>query len=365
LLNNEPNSFAIIDSNGQSIDSLRISQSSTRWVYKIDSVPESTARGTATITVEGKDLHSNQGSKSKNFEVVDVVPDLYIHSEDIDFSDINPDLGETITIHALVHASYTNTTAVNDVPVTFSAYHIAGDYVIGETQYIAQILRDTCEPADVNWTNAAEGVYIIEVELGPGFSDDDGGNNKATRAILVGEVPFVATFDVNERTRIKRTMFRYECNVTMDNLSPLALENVQFELLSVSGNMEIIDSNVTFDYIEAWGSATSEDTCIFDVNRIELINPAEIVWQVTYDVVATGETMQQMSSTVVLLEPEGLASGDITGEGVVDIDDLARMADDWLQSGSLADIYPAPPYGDDIVNFQDFAILAENWLLGL
>jgi len=69
-----------------------------------------------------------------------------------------------------------------------------------------------------------------------------------------------------------------------------------------------------------------------------------------------------MSSTVVLLEPEGLASGDITGEGIVDIDDLVRMADDWLQSGSLADIYPAPPDGDDIVNLQDFAVLAENWL---
>jgi len=75
--------------------------------------------------------------------------------------------------------------------------------------------------------------------------------------------------------------------------------------------------------------------------------------------------MQQMSSTVVLLEPEGLASGDITGDGIVDTDDLARMADDWLQSGSLADIYPPPPFGDDIVNFQDFAVLAENWLAGL
>jgi hypothetical protein len=59
---------------------------------------------------------------------------------------------------------------------------------------------------------------------------------------------------------------------------------------------------------------------------------------------------------------ESLASGDITGEGVVDIDDLVRMAEDWLKSGSLADIYPPPPYGDDIVDFQDFAALADNWL---
>ena len=31
-------------------------------------------------------------------------------------------------------------------------------------------------------------------------------------------------------------------------------------------------------------------------------------------------------------------------------------------SVGLADIYPPPPDGDDIVNFQDFAVLAEHWL---
>jgi len=34
------------------------------------------------------------------------------------------------------------------------------------------------------------------------------------------------------------------------------------------------------------------------------------------------------------------------------------------QSSSLADIYPPPPDGDDIVNFQDFVVLAENRLWG-
>lgn len=193
------------------------------------------------------------------------------------------------------------------------------------------------------------------------------GNNDGNSVVDMGVYeynPFVATFDVNDRTRMSRTGFRYECWVTLSNLSPGAVENIQLELVDVPDNMEIIDSNVTFDYIEAWGLATSEDTCTFDVNRIEPIRPAEISWRATYQIADSGESMQQMSSTVVLLEPVGLASGDITGEGVVDIDDLVRMADDWLQGSSLADIYPAPPYGDDIVNFQDFAVLAENWLVG-
>ena len=372
LLNDRLDSNTVTDNAGQPIGFSLVGHPwSTRWILQTVGLPEETARGTATIDVNGTDMHENTGSGAGHFHVVDVVPDLYIHSEDIDFfdsnglTDVNPHLGETITIKALVHASSTNTSAVNDVPVTFSAHHIAGDYVIGETQYIAQILPDTCEPADVNWTNAAEGVYIIEVELGPGFSDDNGGNNEATRAILVGEVTFVATFDVNGRTRIDRTWFRYKCWIIIDNLSPLDIENVRLELVGVPDNMEVNDPCVSYPYIEAESSATSEDTndaCIIDVNRAEPINPTEIVWRITYEIAGTGEGMQQMSSTVVLLEPVGLARGDITGEGIVDIDDLMRMADDWLQSGSLADIYPPPPYGDDVVNFQDFAVLAENWL---
>ncbi len=53
--------------------------------------------------------------------------------------------------------------------------------------------------------------------------------------------------------------------------------------------------------------------------------------------------------------------GDITGDGIVDIDDFLLLVGDWLESGSIADIAPAP-CGDDIVNFRDFGIIAENWL---
>ena len=211
--------------------------------------------------------------------------------------------------------------------------------------------------------NTAEPIPL-DLDGNPRTVDGDNDGNSVVDMGAYEYNPFVVSFVVDHRERRSRTVFRYTCRVSVDNLSPGAVENVQLELLSVSGNMEIIDPCVTFAHIEAWGSATSEDTCTFDVNRIEPIRPAEISWRATYQIADSGESMQQMSSTVVFLEPVGLASGDITGEGVVDIDDLVRMADDWLGSGSLADIYPAPPYGDDIVNFQDFAVLADNWLLG-
>jgi hypothetical protein len=37
------------------------------------------------------------------------------------------------------------------------------------------------------------------------------------------------------------------------------------------------------------------------------------------------------------------------------------MAEDWLQSLSLADIYP-PRYGDHVVDSADFAVLTEYWM---
>jgi hypothetical protein len=55
-------------------------------------------------------------------------------------------------------------------------------------------------------------------------------------------------------------------------------------------------------------------------------------------------------------------TGDITGNGIVDFEDLKILADQWLQppGNPSADIAPSPV--DGIVNFLDFAVLAEGWL---
>lgn len=56
--------------------------------------------------------------------------------------------------------------------------------------------------------------------------------------------------------------------------------------------------------------------------------------------------------------------GDIAGDGKVDMDDLKILAEQWLQPPGVpsADIAPLPP--DDIVNFLDFAVIADHWLEG-
>ena len=56
--------------------------------------------------------------------------------------------------------------------------------------------------------------------------------------------------------------------------------------------------------------------------------------------------------------------GDINCDGIVDYNDLEILARQWLQHRDFppyADIVPAPN-GDDMVNFLDFAVVAEHWL---
>jgi serine protease len=52
-------------------------------------------------------------------------------------------------------------------------------------------------------------------------------------------------------------------------------------------------------------------------------------------------------------------SADFNNNGSVDIDDLATLLSFWLEDEPSVDIAPAG--GDNIVNFLDFAKLAENW----
>ncbi len=119
--------------------------------------------------------------------------DLWVYANDVNFSNENPDLGETITIEALVHAKSDNMRTEPNVPVTFYAYHATGEsYKIGRTLTIEEINPGDNQLVSTTWRNAAEGEYVIEIMLGPDFSDDNNGNNQATRELSVGNRPPVA-----------------------------------------------------------------------------------------------------------------------------------------------------------------------------
>ncbi len=170
--------------------------------------------------------------------------------------------------------------------------------------------------------------------------------------------PFEIEFIVVNKRRVGRTLFEYDCNVTLTNISLFTVSNVQFEIVDASENIVLIDPNVTFGVLEIGPgeSAISSDMCTFQIDRSE---PAEIMWQSTYEMV---DGVQYTISSVCSLKL-GIIGGDITGDNKVDLDDLEILVDQWLQSPGTpsADIVP-PPDGDNIVNFLDFALLADNWL---
>ena len=51
--------------------------------------------------------------------------------------------------------------------------------------------------------------------------------------------------------------------------------------------------------------------------------------------------------------------GDFDRNGIVDMNDLARFVDYWLDTNGIAN---ADYYADGIVNFREFALMAQNWL---
>ena len=63
------------------------------------------------------------------------------------------------------------------------------------------------------------------------------------------------------------------------------------------------------------------------------------------------------------LEKEELVR--MTESSIVDANDLRLFVGQWLQLGAYsADIAPVPD-GDKKVNMLDFAVLAQNWMIGL
>jgi len=67
----------------------------------------------------------------------------------------------------------------------------------------------------------------------------------------------------------------------------------------------------------------------------------------------SGPDMTGIDGTVILIK----ASGDLTGNGTVDINDLAVIVSHWLGQRPDGDLNI-----DNIIDFKDFAVIAGNWL---
>lgn len=119
--------------------------------------------------------------------------DVYVYSEDIHFSVNHPDPEQEITIFAEIHywAQSTDLVAYN-VPINIYATYPGEDKIkIGETlidELTVGWPDGGSEYVFTTWKNHREGIYIIEVEVDPSYSEQNMLNNAATRAIIVGDL---------------------------------------------------------------------------------------------------------------------------------------------------------------------------------
>ena len=119
--------------------------------------------------------------------------DLRLFSENIYFSKNHPALNEEITIFAEIRywAASTDLFA-EDVPVNiFVTYPGSPRIKIGST-LIDQMSAGSPDFGSryvfATWKNQAEGLYLVEVEIDPGYAEENMLNNAATRAIIAGQL---------------------------------------------------------------------------------------------------------------------------------------------------------------------------------
>ena len=167
------------------------------------------------------------------------------------------------------------------------------------------------------------------------------------------------SYNLISRTRITRTVFDYVYKMTLNNNSNVSVSSVHVELLDAPANISILDNDVTFAYIAPGQSVLSDDTFTLRIDRSIPIDPTIISWRATINWVG-GTSTQQIQTTRIPIE---IFSGDITGDKIINHNDMVVLADQWLQPPGVpsADIAPEPQ-GDGFVNFLDLAVLANEWL---
>ncbi|MCP4119753.1 MAG: hypothetical protein GY737_31010 [Desulfobacteraceae bacterium] len=119
--------------------------------------------------------------------------DLFVFSENIHFSNYNPEPDDEISIFAKINYWANNTDMVAQaVPINFYVtYPGTPKLKIGET-LINEISVGSPDFGSryvfASWKNHTQGLHIVEVEIDPEYAEENKMNNAATRALMVGQL---------------------------------------------------------------------------------------------------------------------------------------------------------------------------------
>jgi len=178
----------------------------------------------------------------------------------------------------------------------------------------------------------------------------------------------IATNQVDPHDPAAGTDPNLECLNTIDAglpesyIGPLPAESLSPFVLFITGQDDVGGSGIgSYDiYVSTNGSPfTLWKTTLYDSIEFDgEIGSTYAFYSVAKDNAGNYEDRPQIADTSTTV----VHIGDINGDGRVDFEDLAILCNDWLRGNSLADIAP-PPDGDGIVDLADFTVIAENWLI--
>jgi predicted aspartyl protease len=185
----------------------------------------------------------------------------------------------------------------------------------------------------------------------------------------------------NRTSQQKKFMFDTGAQITVISESQAAeLEllqndpNFYVEIVDVSGQHTIADGYyvelLEITAIPSWLSFTNVPVVVIDVDSpeggiLEGIIGMNLFVDMDFYIRGGGLYGQEAPYIKFAFLPAGLL-GDIApagGDGIVDMLDLAALAEAWLANPLSANWNGrADMVGDAIINFRDFAILAQNWM---
>ncbi|MFA5238758.1 MAG: S8 family serine peptidase [Phycisphaerae bacterium] len=140
----------------------------------------------------------------------------------------------------------------------------------------------------------------------------------------------------------------------LDNNSPRLINDLDLRIIDPNGL--ITHFPFVLNPASPAVTATTGDNTIDNVEQVLIDSPTapgSYTVQVSYKALLTNG--QQDYSLIV----SGCALADLNCDGIVDFYDLAELLGLWLQDEPGLD--SAPPGGDGIINFLDFAKFAQSW----
>ncbi|MBN1765170.1 MAG: hypothetical protein JW860_07930 [Sedimentisphaerales bacterium] len=170
-----------------------------------------------------------------------------------------------------------------------------------------------------------------------------------------------AGYGIVNKTRVGRVLYEYELALQVQNQNDYDVTDVQAQLVDATESViSVTDNSLGFALIGAGQTSVSDDTFRLVIDRSQLIEPGHLSWELMYYSIAGQQADQSMTMSLSIGDLDyDTSTSDLTREGIVNLQDFNLLAGYWLQIAPAANIA-----GNDIIDIEDLAVLASNWLEG-